>query len=128
MVYQFYCMALFHSQTRFHMIIAVSMHTVQSLYNIPHYNTDLDRTQTCCVIQTFYYAILQSKKAKIRNRYNQAPHWNLETVWESYKYTRKHHIQESPEVSPFPAGDHKAARHRQDSIMAKTNTILKKSR
>ena len=30
-------------------------------------------------------------------------------------------MQESQEVIPFPAGDHKAARNRQDS-MAKTNT------
>ena len=29
---------------------------------------------------------------------------------ESDKSTRKHHIQESQEVSPFPTGDHKAAR------------------
>ena len=32
------------------------------------------------------------------------------------KVTRKHHKQESKEVSPFPAGDHKAARNRQDSM------------
>ena len=36
--------------------------------------------------------------------------------------TRKHDTQESKEVSPFPAGDHKAARNRQDSII-KTNMI-----
>ena len=30
-------------------------------------------------------------------------------MWESDKNTRKHHIQESQEVSPFAAGDHKAA-------------------
>ena len=33
--------------------------------------------------------------------------------------TRKHYIQKSQEVSPFPAGDHKAAINRQDSM---TNT------
>ena len=33
--------------------------------------------------------------------------------------TRKHHIQENQEVSPFQAGDHKAAMNRQDSM---TNT------
>ena len=64
------------------------------------------------------------KKAKIRNIYNQVPHLNQDTEWESDKNTRKHHIQESQEVSPFPAGDHKAERNRQDS-MAKTNTINK---
>ena len=46
-------------------------------------------------------------------------------VWESDKYTRSHHIQESQEVSPFPAGYHKAARNRQYS-MTKTNTNNKK--
>ena len=36
------------------------------------------------------------------------------------KNTRKYDTQESPEVNPFPAGDHKAARNRKDSII-KTN-------
>ena len=43
------------------------------------------------------------KKAKIRHRYNQVPHLTQETTWNSDKNTRKHHIQESEEVSPFPA-------------------------
>ena len=30
--------------------------------------------------------------------------------------TRKHHIQESQGVSPFPAGDHKAAMNRLNSM------------
>ena len=33
-------------------------------------------------------------------------------VWESDKNNKKHHIQGSQEVSPFPTGDHKAARNR----------------
>ena len=57
------------------------------------------------------------KNAKIRNRYNQVPHHTRDTIWESDKNTRKHHTQESQEFSPFLAGDHKAARNRQDSIM-----------
>ena len=44
-----------------------------------------------------------------------------DTTWESDRNTWKHHTQEIQEVSPFPAGDHKAARNRQDSI-TKTNT------
>ena len=48
------------------------------------------------------------KKANIRNRYNQASHLTHDTTWESDINTIKHHIQESQEVSPFPAGDHKA--------------------
>ena len=38
---------------------------------------------------------------------------HLMRKWQKQK---KHHIQESQEVSPFPASDHKAARNRQDSI------------
>ena len=48
-----------------------------------------------------------SKGAKIRNRYNQVPHLTQDThgkVMNSQLDT----INESQEVSPFPAGDHKA--------------------
>ena len=41
-------------------------------------------------------------------------------LWASDKNTRKHIAHESQEASPFPAGDHGAARTRQDSI-TKTN-------
>ena len=61
------------------------------------------------------YHTLQIKnviKAKILNRYNQVPHPTKDTMRESDESRRKHHIQESQEVSPFPAGDHKAARNR----------------
>ena len=57
------------------------------------------------------------KKAKIRNRYNQEPHLNQDTEWESDK------IQENithREITHFPSGDHKTARHRLDN-MSKTN-------
>ena len=56
-------------------------------------------------------------KTKIRNRYNQIPHPTQDTIWENDKNTRKHYIRESQEVSPFPAGDHKAARKRQGSLL-----------
>ena len=48
-----------------------------------------------------------SKGAKIRNRYNQVPHMTQDTngkVTNSQLDT----TNESQEVSPFPAGDHKA--------------------
>ena len=48
-----------------------------------------------------------SKGAKIRNRYNQVPHLTQDTngkVTNSQLDT----TNESKEVSPFPAGDHKA--------------------
>ena len=34
---------------------------------------------------------------------------------ESDKNTRKHHTQENQEINPYPAGDQKTARNRQDS-------------
>ena len=51
--------------------------------------------------------IIVSKGAKIRNRYNQVPHLTQNTngkVTNSQLDT----TNESQEVSPFPAGDHKA--------------------
>ena len=65
------------------------------------------------------------KNAKIRNQFSQVPYLTQDTVWESDKNTTTRHIQESQENSPFPAGDHNTARHRQDN-MAKTNTNKKK--
>ena len=45
--------------------------------------------------------------AKIRKRYNQLPHMTQDTTWESNKSTINI-ANKSQEVSPFPAGDHKA--------------------
>ena len=59
---------------------------------------------------------LSKEEGKNQDRYNQIPHPTQETIWVSDKNTRQHHIQESQEVSPFPAGDHKTARNRQDSV------------
>ena len=63
------------------------------------------------------------KEADIRNPYNQIPLLTQDTISESDENTRKHHIQESQEVSPFKAGDHnfKAARNRQDSMTRNTS-------
>ena len=58
-------------------------------------------------------------KAKMRNRYNQVPHLTLNSehhMGTRQKITRKHPTQENQEVSSFSAGNHKAARSRQDSI------------
>ena len=51
------------------------------------------------------------KRAKIRNRYNQAPPLNKDT---NRKVTTSQLdiTNESQEVSPFPAGDHKASTNR----------------
>ena len=64
------------------------------------------------------YVIKVRKMAKIKSRHNQVPHLTHVTN------TRKRHIQEIQEVSPFPASDHWAARHRQVNT-AKTNTNKK---
>ena len=61
---------------------------------------------TCLILeQTTLYKV--SKGAKIRNRYNQVPHLTQDTngkVTNSQLDT----TNETQEVSPFPAGDHKA--------------------
>ena len=83
--------------------------------------------------QTINMKIKIRKMAKIRNRYNQVPHLTHDTTWESDKiskgakirnrYNQVPHLthdtnvkvknsqldstNESQEVSPFPAGDHK---------------------
>ena len=48
----------------------------------------------------------QSKSAKIRNRYNQVPHLTQDTN-EKVTNSQLDTTNESQEVSPFPAGDHK---------------------
>ena len=35
------------------------------------------------------------------------------TIWESDKTQKKHNTEENQEVSPFPTGDHKAAKNMQ---------------
>ena len=51
------------------------------------------------------------KRAKIRNQYNQVPHLTKDT---NGKVTNSQLdiTNESQEVSPFPAGDHKASINR----------------
>ena len=48
-----------------------------------------------------------SKGAKIRNRYNQEPHLTQDTNGKVIN-SQLDTTNESQEVSPFPAGDHKA--------------------
>ena len=64
-----------------------------------------------------------SKGAKIRNRYNQVPHLAQDTngkVTNSQLDT----TNESQEVSPFPAGDHKAHINRHVQRHSKHNDDL----
>ena len=64
-----------------------------------------------------------SKGAKIRNRYNQVPHLTQDTNGKVTN-SRLDTTNESQEVSPFPAGDHKAHinRHVQRHSKHKTET------
>ena len=55
------------------------------------------------------------KTATIRKRYNQVPHLTHNTTWESNKNTINI-TNKSQETSPFPAGDHKAAMNRRESM------------
>ena len=69
-----------------------------------------------------------SKSAKIRNPYNQVPHLTQDTngkVTNSQLDT----TNESHEVSPFPAGDHKAhlnrrAQRHKDSCMSQNSSFM----
>ena len=61
-----------------------------------------------------YIIIKVSKSAKIRNRYNQVPHLTQDT---NGKVTNK-----AKEVSPFPAGDHKAHINRRAQRHSKHKT------
>ena len=59
------------------------------------------------------------KVAKIRDRYNQVPHLTQDTTWESDKTQ----LNITNKVSPFLAGDHKAANNRRESITNKRHII-----
>ena len=60
--------------------------------------------------------------AKIRNHYNQVTHLTQDTTSGKVTKTQLNFTNESKEVSPFPAGDHKAAMNRRESM---TNTRQK---
>ena len=57
------------------------------------------------------YHLKVRKRAKIRNQYNQAPHLTQDTN-EKVITSQLDITNESQEVTPFPAGDHKASTNR----------------
>ena len=61
-------------------------------------------------------------KGKDRESMQSIPYLMRNTNWKTGKNARKHSTQEEQEVSPFPAGDHKMARNRQDSKTIELNT------
>ena len=62
-----------------------------------------------------------SRGAKIRNRYNQEPHLTTNTN-EKVTNSKLDTTNESQEVSPFPAGDHKAHINRRAQRHSKYKT------
>ena len=80
------------------------------------------------IIFSFQFSVFKvSKGAKIRNRYNQVPHLTQDTngtVTNSQSDT----TNESQEVSPFPAGDHKAHINRRAQRHSKHKTEQKHKR
>ena len=59
----------------------------------------------------------------IRNRYNQAPHLTQDTN-RKVKTSQLDITKESQEVSPFPAGDHKASINRCSQKHSKNKTEI----
>ena len=70
------------------------------------------------------YLYKVSKGAKIRNRYNQVPHLTQNTNGKETNL-QLDTTNESQEVSPFPAGDHKAHIYRRSHGYSKHKTEKK---
>ena len=68
-----------------------------------------------------------SKAAKIRNRYNQVPHLTQDTKGK-VTTSQLDTTDKSQEVSPFPAGDHKAHINRRAQRHSKHKTEQKHKR
>ena len=73
------------------------------------------------IIWSIHVFIEVSKGAKIRNRYNQVPHLTKNTNGK-VKNLQLGTTNESQEVSPFPAGDHKAHINRRSQRHSKHKT------
>ena len=65
------------------------------------------------------FGLKVSKGANIRNRYNQVPHLTQDTNGK-VRNSQLDTTNESQEVSPFPAGDHKAHINRRTQNIANT--------
>ena len=67
------------------------------------------------VSRRYINKIKARKTSKIRNPYNQIPQQTKDTMWEGDK-TQLNITNKNQELSPFPAGDHKAAMNRRESM------------
>ena len=72
------------------------------------------RKQAIIVLYFESETVLKFYNLEARYRYNQVPHLTQDTICESDKNTRKHHMLESQVASPVPAGDHNASRNTPD--------------
>ena len=75
---------------------------------------------------SLHYFFKVSKGAKIRNRFNQVPHMTQDTNGK-VTHSQLETTNESQEVSPFPAGDHKAHINRRAQSKHKTEKTNKRS-
>ena len=84
----------------------------------------LGRVSTHFFFWNFFLCILKvRKRAKIRNRYYQAPHLTQDTNGK-VKTSQLDITNESQEVSPFPAGNHKASINRRARKHNKNKTEI----
>ena len=93
--------------------------TSTSHHRMPISEGTIEVVHTCSCSLNYTFKV--SKGAKIRNRYNQVQHYTHDTngkVANSQLDT----TNESQEVSPFPAGDHKAHINRRAQRLCKHKT------
>ena len=83
------------------------------------YLTFCQKHQESTLLQIYLKKV--SKVAKIRNRYNQVPYLTPDTK-EKVTNSQLDITNESQEVSPFPAGDHKAHINRRPQRHSKRKT------
>ena len=92
--------------------------------NLLHYKQNTVDINIDIMYKSAYLLIKVRKTARIRYRYNQVPHLSQNTSRENNKNTINI-TNKSQEVSPFPAGAHKAAMNRRESMR---NTRHKKDK
>ena len=90
-------------------------------YKLSQYADDTQFILDGTVTETIFE---ESKVAKIRNRYNQVPHLTQDTNGK-VSNSQLDTTNERQEVSPFPAGDHKAHINRRSQMHSKHKTEKK---
>ena len=71
----------------------------------------IERCVSVCKAKDVSLTVKVRKRAKLRNRYNQAPH-QIQDTNEKVTKSKLDITNEIQEVSPFPGGDHKASINR----------------